>query len=64
MAWARPYSQAAHGATGYLEGNLFHLWHGEQRYREPTICYVTCGTTIRFPVEVSVRSVDRGRPLA
>ena len=33
MAWARPYYQAARGATGYLEGDLFHLWHGEQRYR-------------------------------
>ena len=33
MAWARPFYQAVCGATGYLEGNLFHLWHGEARSR-------------------------------
>jgi hypothetical protein len=29
LAWAKPYSETVRGAVGFLEGNLFHLWHGE-----------------------------------
>ena len=29
LAWAKPYHEAVRGRVGFLENNLFHLWHGE-----------------------------------
>ena len=37
MAWAQPYYGTVQGSVGYVEGSLFHLWHGElenRRYAE------------------------------
>ena len=28
-AWARPFSQAVGGRIGYIEGEAYHLWHGD-----------------------------------
>lgn len=37
LNWAIPFHNTIEGKVGYLEGNLFHLWHGEisnRRYLE------------------------------
>ena len=37
LSWARRFHQAADGAVGFVEGNIFHLWHGaleNRRMRE------------------------------
>jgi hypothetical protein len=34
LEWARPYSQAIAGRVGYVEGRLYHLWHGELTNRK------------------------------
>ena len=28
-AWAEPWFTAVRGNVGYIEGDVFHLWHGE-----------------------------------
>jgi hypothetical protein len=33
LAWAEPFHDAVRGRVAFLEGNLFHLWHGESEYR-------------------------------
>jgi hypothetical protein len=32
-AWAEPFHDAVRGKVGCLEGDLFHLWHGETEHR-------------------------------
>ena len=34
LAWAKPFHDAVHGRLGYLDGRLFHLWHGDRNDRE------------------------------
>jgi hypothetical protein len=37
LAWAKPFHNVIGGATGFVDGNLFHLWHGtmpDRRLRE------------------------------
>ena len=37
LAWARPFHQHILGNVGYVESNIFHLWHGDianRRYQE------------------------------
>ncbi len=37
LCWARRFHQAVDGRLGFLEGEIYHLWHGElhnRRYRE------------------------------
>jgi hypothetical protein len=29
LTWARPYHQAVGGRVGYVDGRLYHLWHGD-----------------------------------
>jgi hypothetical protein len=29
LAWAEPFHEAVRGRIGYLEGDVFHLWHGD-----------------------------------
>lgn len=29
LAWAKPWFETLRGSIGFLEGNIFHLWHGE-----------------------------------
>jgi hypothetical protein len=33
LKWARPYQQAIGGRVGYVQGRLFHLWHGDIKNR-------------------------------
>ena len=33
MAWAEPYAGAVRGEIGFLDGEIFHLWHGDMRER-------------------------------
>jgi hypothetical protein len=33
LAWAQPYFETVRGSIGYLDGGLFHLWHGELKNR-------------------------------
>jgi hypothetical protein len=33
LQWARPYYKTVPGRVGYIEGRLFHLWHGGQEDR-------------------------------
>ena len=33
LAWARPYFETVGGRVGYIQGRLFHLWHGDVRDR-------------------------------
>ncbi len=33
LAWAKPYFDTVQGSISYLDGGLFHLWHGELRHR-------------------------------
>lgn len=32
-AWARPFHEAVGGDVGYVEGDVFHLWHGHKQDR-------------------------------
>lgn len=34
LNWAIPFHESIRGKIGYLEGNLFHLWHGEINNRK------------------------------
>ena len=37
LAWAEPFHNSIGGAIGFIDGNIYHLWHGEmrdRRYRE------------------------------
>jgi len=34
LAWARPYSESVMGRVGWVQGRLFHLWHGEIEDRQ------------------------------
>jgi len=37
LAWARPFYEAVRGRVDFIDGRLFHLWHGElvnRRYKE------------------------------
>ena len=36
LAWARPFFETVGGRFAYLEGNAFHLWHGELENRQYT----------------------------
>ena len=29
LAWAEPFYDAVRARVAFVEGNLFHLWHGE-----------------------------------
>lgn len=33
LAWARPLFAGVRGSVAYLEGNVFHLWHGDLKNR-------------------------------
>jgi hypothetical protein len=33
LAWAIPFHQAVKGRVGFIDGNLYHLWHGERENR-------------------------------
>jgi hypothetical protein len=33
-AWAKPFYETVRAEVGYLEGCLFHLWHGDVRDRQ------------------------------
>jgi hypothetical protein len=33
LGWAKPVAKAVRGSVSVLEGNLFHLWHGDWAYR-------------------------------
>jgi hypothetical protein len=33
LAWAKPFFEEVQSATGFVEGRLFHLWHGEMQNR-------------------------------
>jgi len=33
MMWARPFYEAVRGEVGYLDAQIYHLWHGEYRNR-------------------------------
>jgi hypothetical protein len=33
LAWANPFYDAVRAEVGFLEGNLFHLWHGKPEHR-------------------------------
>jgi hypothetical protein len=32
-SWARPFFDAVRGRVGFVKGTLWHLWHGDRRYR-------------------------------
>lgn len=32
--WAHPYFEAVRGRVGYIQGRIFHLWHGEIKARQ------------------------------
>jgi hypothetical protein len=34
LAWAKPFFDAVHDRVGYLDGRIFHLWHGNRTDRE------------------------------
>ncbi len=37
LAWAEPFYQAVRGSVSFVDGSIFHLWHGtvsDRRYRE------------------------------
>ena len=34
LAWARPYFETVRGQVGFIEGRLFHLWHGDIKDRQ------------------------------
>jgi len=36
LAWARPFYEAARGQVGYIDGRIFHLWHGDLKDRKYT----------------------------
>jgi hypothetical protein len=33
MAWATPYYESVRAETGFLDADIFHLWHGCDRER-------------------------------
>jgi hypothetical protein len=33
IAWAKPFYETVRAEVGYLEGDIFHLWHGDVRER-------------------------------
>ncbi len=33
LTWARPFFAAVQGKVGYIEGRIFHIWHGDLRER-------------------------------
>jgi hypothetical protein len=33
LAWARPFHEAVRGEAGYVDGAVFHLWHGHKHDR-------------------------------
>ena len=33
LAWAEPFHNAAAGTAGFIDGDIYHLWHGEIRDR-------------------------------
>jgi hypothetical protein len=33
LEWAVPFHQAVGNAVGWIKGDIYHLWHGELRYR-------------------------------
>jgi hypothetical protein len=39
LAWAKPFYETVRGEVGVLEGNLFHLWHGEMINRRSVSRY-------------------------
>lgn len=55
LAWARPYFESVRGEVGFLESNIFHLWHGEMYDRQ-------WGVRHRLLRAVRFRSVYRYRP--
>jgi hypothetical protein len=34
LAWAEPVARVVRGAAGVMEGNIFHLWHGDLNARQ------------------------------
>jgi hypothetical protein len=36
LAWAKPFHEAVRGRVGFVENNLFHLWHGDANRRKRT----------------------------
>ena|SRR5438093_6393950 len=34
LTWAEPFFESVHGRIGYLQGRIFHLWHGDRNDRE------------------------------
>jgi hypothetical protein len=45
LAWANPFYDAVRAEVGFLEGNLFHLWHGKPEHRR---YYDRLGEVSRF----------------
>jgi hypothetical protein len=33
LQWARPFFESVSGKVEYIEGRVFHLWHGDLRLR-------------------------------
>jgi hypothetical protein len=33
LQWATPFYGAVRGRIGYIDGDVFHLWHGAQKHR-------------------------------
>ena len=33
IGWAKPFYETVRGEIGYLDGEIFHLWHGDVRER-------------------------------
>ena len=33
IAWARPFFESVQAEVGYLDGEIFHLWHGTDQHR-------------------------------
>jgi hypothetical protein len=46
LTWAQPYFETVQGKVGYVDGSLFHLWHGDlghRRYAERHGYLSRCG---------------------
>jgi len=59
LSWAREYQEAIGGQIGYVEGNLYHLWHGSIANRD----YVNRQTKFKrfdFDPTVDIRQSESG----
>jgi hypothetical protein len=39
QAWAQKFGEDVRAETGYVEGNIYHLWHGDIRNRRTLEAY-------------------------